>query len=293
MSALQARVRGLTILAALGGIGLVCLYIVFVRTPIGQRWDDRALLGGLLASDEARRALTSALHGIRISTLILMLVLLVAISLVRRTLIIAIGAALAFGGAVISAEVLKRVLPRRDLAPELNAYVDKGNIDTYPSGHSTIAMGFALALIVVSSPRVRTAVAAFGMAWAAAVPMATLAAGWHRPSDVVGGMALSLMWLAGATAFAVRRVGSVGPNPRWTRLLPLIGVGVLVGVAACLLVWVIAGDPQAVPVGGGLLAFISAQALIALTAIVVASAFTYVLRGLSFQRHRSGSPVAA
>lgn len=292
MNELRARVRGLAVLAILGGIGLIGLYLIFVRTPIGQRWDDRALLGGLLASEDARRALTSALHGIRISTLILMVALLVVISLLRHRLVTGLSAAVAFGGAVLSAEILKRVLPRRDLAPELNAYVDKGNIDTYPSGHSTIAMGFALALIVVSAPRYRTAVAAFGMAWGAVIPMATLAAGWHRPSDVLGGVALALMWLAGMTAFLSHRYGRLGQIPGSTRRLPLLGAGILLIPIAALIVWIVVGDTQAIPVGGGLLAFTIAEASIAIAAVVIVGLFTYLVRGLSFRHQGSGSPVS-
>lgn len=293
MTEIASRGRAIATLAAASGASVIGLYLVFVRTPIGQRWDDRALLGGQLASLDSRQALTAALHGIRISTIVLMIALLLVIGLVRRRLVTAVSMAVAFGFSILSAEVLKRVLPRRDLAPELNAYVDNGNIDTYPSGHATIAMGFALALIVVSSPRYRTAAAAFGMAWAAAVPVAALAAGWHRPSDVMGGMALALMWLAGSTAIAVRRRGIVGPVPRSTRLLPLIAAAVVIGAVAALTVWVLAGDPQEVPVGGGLVAFVSAEILIALVAVLAASVFTYVVRGLSFPHRGSDSPVAS
>ena len=293
MTEIAGRGRALATLAAAGGAGVVGLYLVFVRTPIGQRWDDRALLGGQLASLDSRQALTAALHGVRISTIVLMIVLLLVIGLVRKRLVTAVTMAAAFGFSILSAEVLKQVLPRRDLAPELNAYVDNGNIDTYPSGHATIAMGFALALIVVSSPRYRTAAAAFGMAWAAAVPMAALAAGWHRPSDVMGGMALALMWLAGATAIALRRRGIIDTIPGSTRLLPLIAAAVAIGALIALTAWVLAGDSQEVPVSGGLVAFVSAEILIALVAVLVVSVFAYVVRGLSFPHRGNTSPIAS
>ena len=283
---IRPRLHGLIALTISGGIGLVGLYIVFVRLPIGQRWDDRALLGGLLASDEARRVLTSALHGIRISTLILMVALLIVIGLIRHRIATAILVAMAFGASIASAEVLKFVLPRRDLAPELNAYVDNGNIDTYPSGHATIAMAFALALIVVSSPRYRTAVAAFGMVWAATVPMMALAAGWHRPSDVLGGMALALMWLGGATALSVSRFGSVGRAPDSSRLTAWIGVGALVMCAVGLGAWISLGTASNVPVGGGFAAFVIAEIAIALAAVATVGGFAYLVRGVTFDRQR-------
>ena len=289
MSALTPRLRGLVALTGIAAAAVVGLYVIFVRLPIGQRWDDRALLGGLLASEDARKALTAALHGIRISTLILMVALLLVIGLLRHRFAIALLATLGFGGAVVSAEVLKRVLPRRDLAPELNAYVDNGNIDTYPGGHSTIAMAFALALILVTSPRYRAPVAVAAMLWAAAVPVATLAAGWHRPSDVLGGIALGLAWLAGIAALAVLHSGHVMPTPTSMRILPLAGAAVITLCVVGLLVWIWRGDPSAIPVGGGLAAFAVAIVAIALVAVVSVGLYAEALRGLSFDRRRGAS----
>lgn len=289
MSALTPRLRGLVTLTGVAGAAVIGLYVIFVRLPIGQRWDDRALLGGLLASEDARKALTAALHGIRISTLILMVALLLAVGLLRHRFAIALLATLGFGGAVISAEVLKRILPRRDLAPELNAYVDNGNIDTYPSGHSTIAMGFALALILVTSPRYRTPVAVVAMLWAAAVPMAALAAGWHRPSDVLGGMALGLSWLAGMATVAVLRSGRVLPTPPSVRVLPLAGATVIAVCTVGLLAWLWRGDPSAIPVGGGLAAFTVAEVAIALVAVASVGLYAAALREVAFDRRRIAS----
>lgn len=263
-------------LTAAGAIGFIALYVIFVRSPIGQRWDDRALLGGQLATLEARQALTAALHGIRISTIILMIGLIVLIGMVRKHVPAALTTVVALGGAIVSAEVLKRVLPRRDLAPELNAYVDNGNIDTYPSGHSTIAMAFALGLLVVASPRYRSAVATFGMLWAAAIPMAALAAGWHRPSDVLGGMALALMWLAAAGAIVVMRYPDSASSVSPRHLAAIAGV-ILAGCTGALGLWIWWGDPSQVPVGGGFIAFTVAALGIALTAVAIVGMYAAAL----------------
>lgn len=281
---LSGRVRGLAWCAAVGAVGLVALYLVFVRTPIGQRWDDRALLGGQVIGLDQRRFLTSVLHEIRVSTIILAIVLLIVIGLLRRRLAAALMATAAFGASIVSAEVLKRILPRNDLAPELNSYVDNGNIDTYPSGHATIAMGFALAVLIVSSPRARLPVSAFGMVWAASVSVAALAAGWHRPSDLAGGMALALAFVATAAAFATRRYGhlsAAAPSTRWA--VP-IGAGAFILVTAASLLWIARGDSANVTVGGALPAFIIAEIVLALLAIVVVGLFAHLLRGLSFDR---------
>lgn len=291
---LAGRVRGLTWLSALGALALAGFYAVLVRTPIGQRWDDRGLLGGLVGSLGQRQRLTTILHEIRISTLVLMVVLLLVIGLLRRRFATSLIAAVAFGGAVLSAEVLKRVLPRHDLAPELNSYVDNGNIDTYPSGHATIAMAFALALILVSSARVRMPVAIFGMAWAAGISMAALAAGWHRPSDIAGGAALGVMWLAGASALSARWFGRVQVTPANMRWLLAGAVGALTLLLALLALWVLRGNPDDVPVGGALPAFLLAEAGVAVLAIAAVALFAFLTRGLSFDKASgTGDPASA
>ena len=211
-ASLESRTRAFAWLACASALAALCLYVVFIRTPHGQRWDDRAYLGSLLASLEARQRVTSILHEISISTLVFMVILLLVIGLLRKRLATGILTAIAFGGAVLSAEVLKRVLHRPDLASDMNSLVNETNIDTYPSGHATIAISFALGLLIVSSLRARLAVAALGMLWAAWISMAALVAGWHRPSDIAGGIALGTCWMAGAAALATRRRGRLGAH---------------------------------------------------------------------------------
>lgn len=274
--------RSFAILAATSAVLALSLYIVFVRTPIGQRWDDRAYLGSLLASLEARQRITSILHEIRISTIVLMVILLLVIGLLRRRFATAVITAVAFGGAVLSAEILKRVLHRPDLAPDMNSLINESNIDTFPSGHATIATAFALGLLIVSSLRARLWIATFGMLWAAGISTAALIAGWHRPSDVMGGIALATAWLAAATALTTGRFGrirSVGDTVRW--LIP-IGTAVLLLALGLLLAWIARGDTSQIPVGGGLTAFIAGAAIVAASAITVVGVFAYLLRDLSF-----------
>lgn len=279
---LQSRARGFAVLACLAGAFAVLLYLVFVRTPIGQRWDDRAYLGSLVAGLESRQRITSILHEIRISTLVLMVALLLVIGLLRRRFATAVITAVAFGGAVATAEVLKRVLHRPDLAPDMNTLINESNIDTFPSGHATIATAFALGLLIVSSLRARLWIAAFGMLWAAGISTAALIAGWHRPSDLIGGVALATAWLAAATALATGRFGRVRPVGDAVRWLIPVGAAVLLLALGVLLAWISRGDTGQIPVGGGLTAFIVGAALVATSAITAVAVFAYLLRDLSF-----------
>ena len=180
-------------LVVLGGLALVLLgltYLVMVRTDFGQTFGDSAYLGRLVESKSARETARSILNVITGATIALMLVVLVVIGLLRRQILVASVAGGCFFAAIAAAEVLKRVLPRPEISV-LEASTKFDGFNTFPSGHATIATGFVIALIFVSSPRWRPTLALAGAVWVSLVCSGTLAAGWHRPSDAVGGVALA------------------------------------------------------------------------------------------------------
>jgi membrane-associated phospholipid phosphatase len=180
-------------LVVLGGLALVLLgltYLVMVRTDFGQTFGDSAYLGRLVESKSARETARGILNVITGATIMLMLVVLVVIGLLRRQILVASVAGGCFFAAIAAAEVLKRVLPRPEISV-LEASTKFDGFNTFPSGHATIATGFVIALLFVSSPRWRPTVALAGAVWVSLVCSGTLAAGWHRPSDAVGGVALA------------------------------------------------------------------------------------------------------
>ena len=180
-------------LVVLGGLALVLLgltYLVMVRTDFGQTFGDSAYLGRLVESKSARETARAILNVITGATIVLMLVVLVVIGLLRRQILVASVAGGCFFAAIAAAEVLKRVLPRPEISV-LEASTKFDGFNTFPSGHATIATGFVIALIFVSSARWRPTVALAGAVWVSLVCSGTLAAGWHRPSDAVGGVALA------------------------------------------------------------------------------------------------------
>ena len=180
-------------LVVLGGLVLVLLgltYLVMVRTDFGQTFGDSAYLGRLVESKSARETARGILNVITGATIMLMLVVLVVIGLLRRQILVASVAGGCFFAAIAAAEVLKRVLPRPEISV-LEASTKFDGFNTFPSGHATIATGFVIALLFVSSARWRPTVALAGAVWVSLVCSGTLAAGWHRPSDAVGGLALA------------------------------------------------------------------------------------------------------
>jgi hypothetical protein len=65
-----------------------------------------------------------------------------------------------------------------------------------------VAASLALGLVIVLPARWRALAAILGAVYAAAVGVATVTAGWHRPSDVVGAFLLTVAW-AGAVCAAL------------------------------------------------------------------------------------------
>lgn len=194
-------------LVVLGGLALVLLgltYLVMVRTDFGQTFGDSAYLGRLVESKSARETARGILNVITGATIVLMLVVLVVIGLLRRQILVASVAGGCFFAAIVAAEVLKRVLPRPEISV-LEASTKFEGFNTFPSGHATIATGFAIALLFVSSPRWRPTVALAGALWVSLVCSGTLAAGWHRPSDAVGGVALATGVMGIGGGFLVSR----------------------------------------------------------------------------------------
>jgi membrane-associated phospholipid phosphatase len=101
------------------------------------------------------------------------------------------------------ARVIRNNLPLRALASGNGVHWLAAN--TLPSGHSTAAVAVAIAGVAVAW-RGRWAVVIVGMAYAIGIGVATVIAGWHRPSDVI---AANL--LGGCLAFAALAVAAPEP----------------------------------------------------------------------------------
>jgi hypothetical protein len=103
-------------------------------------------------------------------------------------------------GAVVTTEVLKHwVLERPDL---LLTSIYR---NTFPSGHTTVAFSVGIAATLVVPPRLRRVTAVVAVLYAAAIGVAVVAAGWHRPSDVAGAYFVTMAWGAGVVAYAATR----------------------------------------------------------------------------------------
>ncbi|GIG88194.1 phosphatase PAP2 family protein [Plantactinospora endophytica] len=274
--------------AALGYLlAFVVTAVGFVGTAPGQRLDGRLLPraergGGYEQPTDLvgpAKAVLAWFGNPTVLGLLLVVVLLLGV-LFRRVWAGVAGVALV-GVAVVLASVAKQVI----LRPELGVATSTTH-NSFPSGHVSVAMALLLAVVLVLPAPARWWIAVPGTAGVCTVAAATMIAGWHRFSDVVGGVLLAavLFCLAAAVLARPRRdtVDRVGPTGTAMRLLdgtPLLGL--LGGVPRLGLL----GDrpplsPDAAPDGvGGL--FVAVAAGSGVVVVVVATVLV-LLRAVDF-----------
>jgi hypothetical protein len=210
---------------------LAALYAVAVHTEVGQRLDDAALRGRTRDS-AVQHAVGRALDTVSTTSLVVATAALVVVALVRRRPRLAVGVGILVVGANVTTQILKDVLDRPRLADTAVT-----SVTSFPSGHSTVAMSLALALVVVVPSRQRLVAGIAGVSYAVLVGAATLTGAWHRTSDVLGAYLVTLAWTAGVCAWLVRarRGRRAPPSPGETAfevLVPVLSVLFVVAAVA-------------------------------------------------------------
>ena len=193
-AALTAR---LAALAAAAGLGVALLYVLAVRTGDGRRLDDLTW-GSFAPGSRAVEGTKDLLNTISVSSLALLGLAIMAVALLRARPRVALGAGVLVLGANLTTQWLKATLGRPGL----------DEAGTYPSGHVTVAMSLAMALVLVAPPWARPVAALLGTAYASAIGVGVIAASWHRPSDVVGAYLVVVGWTAAVTAVLAGPAGA-------------------------------------------------------------------------------------
>ncbi|ROO82741.1 PAP2 superfamily protein [Actinocorallia herbida] len=236
------------------GLALCALYLLAVASPPGQLLEDAVLrVADNGHADPLAARLAERLLGL-VSVWSVAAALAVVFETGRRRggLPLAFAAVVVIAGPLLTVELLQSVLPR----PLLLAHGIRREDQGFPSGHTAVGMAALCAVALVAPYRLRTPVllAALPCALAGA---ATVAVGWHRPSDTLGSDLVVLCWTAVVLAFLAHRgaLRQVVPQPDPRAPAPVDGrgerwtAGVLTALA-----WLLAGGVLA----GGLIA---AQAL--------------------------------
>ena len=184
MSGAAATVRRRAFALA-GGclVALLAEYLLAVRTAPGQRFEDAVLRAAdrVSGSTEQTRALDT-LDAITVSSVVVALILVLLVAFLRRRILLGLLSVGMIAASIVTAEVIQHFVPR----PILLEHGYRREDQSFPSGHATVAMALMCALMMVVPYRFRGLVVVVGSLWAASVGVATVTAGWHRPSDTIG-----------------------------------------------------------------------------------------------------------
>ncbi len=212
-------------LAAAAALGVALVYLLAVRTAGGRRLDDAAK-GDLREGSRAFDETSDLLDTISISSLAFLGIAIMAVALLRGRPRLALGAGVIVLGANLTTQYLKAELGRTGpFGPEGGSY---------PSGHVTVAMSLAMALVLVAPPALRPLATLVGAAYAVGVGVAVIALDWHRPSDVVGAYLVTVAWAALVAAVLAAAPGAGELRPRRPTSRQAVRAGGAVAVALAL-----------------------------------------------------------
>ena len=207
------------LVAALCAAATALLARSAVGTASGQRLDQLTLSGSRGHEGRLAQLAELAVGTVSMSVIIALLVLTTAIALLRRRPGLLVPLAALVLGANLTTQVVKHLLLSREvLGPGIEP-----TANSFPSGHTTLAATAMIALVLASG-RARPLIAPLGVLWSTAVGLGTLVNGWHRPSDVLGAVAVTATWtflvlgLDGLrTRSLLRRAASPGARGRRRR----------------------------------------------------------------------------
>lgn len=166
-------------------------YLFFVSSGVGQEIDVQAYLGRESVSRRVLSIDRGLLSVVGLLVMVVIAILMLVLAGFRRRIEVGFTCVGGFALTVIGAELFKRYLPWEQLTVKDNDLPVNLVFDTYPSGHTTITTTACLMFVVLAPPKLRpwlgVALGIVSTGYATAV----VVAGWHRPSDALGGIAWS------------------------------------------------------------------------------------------------------
>ena len=249
--------------AACIGVGLLCtVALVWLddrsqQTRLGQSLDQAGM--DVVVGDQATtRRLVGVLGNLSLGSIAIAVLMLVGVAVVRERYAAAAAAATLVVGANITTQVIKALTDRAD-----HGYL---TVESFPSGHATVVVSLVFAALLVAPDAARTTVSLVGAGAITVTAAATLVASWHRPSDIIGALLVSLMWGTAVVAvWSLLRGGMPGVTPARPHRI-FATAGVVVAVAGLL--------AAGVRPGGGWGSFLDAGVVLAGTGLAAALAVT-------------------
>ncbi|MDO5719632.1 MAG: phosphatase PAP2 family protein [Actinomycetaceae bacterium] len=205
------------------------LTVVALRSFTGQALDD-IVLTTLRVGHRQVLPLTDLLRtGVSELSVGVTIIAVMAVAAARRRFALAMRMGVMIAGANITTQLLKRWILDR---PYLGVGLDLSN--SFPSGHATVLVSVALAVVIVVSQRLRSKVAAVVSAGTALALIVIIISGWHRPSDIVGAILISLAW---AMTLAPQEEPVQAEDPINTRMLVVSLSAISMSVVAVAVLW--------------------------------------------------------
>jgi membrane-associated phospholipid phosphatase len=210
---------------------------VFVGTVRGQLLDTAALDGNSIGQSHIEGLVDTVLSAMTVVSLAAAIVAIGFIALARGRVLLAAVATLLVAGANLTTQLVKLLIDRPDYGVDL-ARAAAGN--SLPSGHTTVAASVAVALVLVLPSQLRGPAALVGAGYTALAGVATLSAGWHRPSDAVAALLVVGAWAAVAglllaVAHGRADAGPARPHRFAVVVLVLAGLALLAAAALAML----------------------------------------------------------
>lgn len=214
----------------------------FVGTARGQLLDTAALEGNAIGRSHVDGLVDTVLSAMTVASLFAATLVIGFIALLRGRVMLAAAATLMIVGANLTTQLLKTQVDRPDYGVDLERAA-AGN--SLPSGHGTVAASVAIALVLVLPSGLRGLAAVVGAGYATLAGVATMSAGWHRPSDAVAALLVVGAWaaVAGLLLVVAGRGDDAGqptmagrPHRVAMWLLGIVGVASLAAAAVAMMV---------------------------------------------------------
>lgn len=212
--------------AAVLAVLLAASYLFFVQGYMGQLIDEQARTGAQFAVVAQASTLLDAVPLLSAGVVLIAVV----IGAIRRQRVATVLALIVVAAANLTSQLLKHeVLTRPD-----NGATGLWH-NSFPSGHTTVFVSAVFALFLVCGPRVRPLIATAGAIATTIVGALLVVSGWHRPSDVVGGVLVVAIYVfVGGAVLARVRPAAPRQGGRGGADAPgIAGTIALLVVAAC------------------------------------------------------------
>ena len=192
-------------------------YVFGVLSATGQAVEENVLSGSNFTTQPPAPLSLVSPPAIAVALIALGLVALWVHGIARALTVTVVPAVAIVASQLLKSEVLGR--------PEILAL---GTENSFPSGHMTVFTCVVAACVFAVPYRISAIVAAGGAGLLGVVSSQLLGYGWHRPSDVLGALALGCAGFAAATLF-----GRLRRPPRvWLLRTVSVGTTVLGWLAA-------------------------------------------------------------